>query len=146
MPAGAVVRTEPAAGSKARPGVEVKLVVSNGEARAVSRHRYRHQARWSRPDPAPPALRVWGPWSAAGLADTEGNRQKNEKPSPAGSRAAETDSEGIYIFDDLQVYVQKDASGRLVDYNTPGALDEVHQTRYTVHMAELNGGYAASVR
>ena len=80
----------------------------------------------------------------AGLADTEGNRQKNEKPSPAGSRAAETDSEGVYTFDDLQVYVQKDASGRLVDYNTPGALDEVYQTRYTVHMAELNGGYVMS--
>ncbi len=288
VPAGAVVRTEPAAGSKARPGVEVKLVVSNGEARAVTvedvtgqsveeaeaalaaagfavevsaDERYSEDVaaglvaatrpgagsvaaqgttvviyRSKGPKPAEPAVpdpgettepggdngdgdntgngsvtgnggtegdietvpeivpaaaRLMGTaalyrtlaanpmplavvgegfvydgaldgldafhivtlpdvmgtsvgYLPAGLADTEGNRQKNEKPSPAGSRAAETDSEGVYTFDDLQVYVQKDASGRLVDYNTPGALDEVYQTRYTVHMAELNGGYVMS--
>lgn len=70
--------------------------------------------------------------------------QKPEKPAPPGSRRAETDKEGIYRFDDLQVYVQKNKSGKLVSYETPGATDEVMQTRYIAYMAELNGGYVMS--
>ena len=70
--------------------------------------------------------------------------QPSVKPAPPGSRSTVTDNEGVYRFPDLQVYVQKGANGKLVDYDARGAADEVIQTRYTVYMAELNNGYVMS--